>query len=119
MRIESLQVLTIPLPQGSEVSRQGEFLVTPMHIFEDYRRILGEGFVGLRGGPIGAIVVRLITDDGLEGFGTVGVGNGSALYILEHSLKPIVVGAKPFDVEVLWEPLYSSHRYFGAQETCH
>jgi hypothetical protein len=68
MRIASLQVLAIPLPGGVDVARQGEFLVTPMHIFEDYRRLLGEGFVGLRGGPVGAIVVRLVTDDGLEGW---------------------------------------------------
>lgn len=117
MRVQSLQVLSIPLPGGSDVARHGEFLVTPMHIFEDYRRILGDGFVGLRGGPVGAIVVRLVTDDGLEGLGTVGVGNGSAVYILEHSLKPIVVGANPFDVELLWEQMFRATLYFGRKGT--
>jgi L-alanine-DL-glutamate epimerase-like enolase superfamily enzyme len=88
-----------------------------MHIFSDYRRLLGDGFVGLRGGPVGGIVVRLTTSDGLEGVGTVGVGNGSALYILEHSLKPIVLGANPFDVELLWEQMFRSTIYFGRKGT--
>src|SRR5260370_19497949 len=102
MRIAELQVSPVGLPQGGEVASHGEFLVTPLHIFEDYRRLLGEGFVGLRGGPVGGIVVRLRTDDGLEGIGSVGVGKGSALCILEHNLKPIVLVANPFDLWLLW-----------------
>jgi len=117
MRIVEMQVSRIGLPQGREVASHGEFLVTPLHVFEDYRCLLGEGFVGLRGGPVGGIVVRLKTDDGLEGIGSVGVGNGSALYILEHSLKPIVLGASPFDVELLWEKMYRSTIYFGRKGT--
>jgi L-rhamnonate dehydratase len=117
MRIAEMQVFPIGLPRGREVASHGEFLVTPLHVFEDYRRLLGEGFVGLRGGPIGGIVVRLRTSDGLEGIGSVGVGNGSALYILEHSLKPIVIGANPFDVELLWEKMYRSTIYFGRKGT--
>lgn len=117
MRIVQMQVFPVRLPDGTDVAQKGEFLVTPMHLFEDYRRLLGEGFVGLRGGPVGAIVVVLRTDEGLEGVGTVGVGNGSALYILEHSLKPIVIGANPFDVELLWEQMFRSTIYFGRKGT--
>ena len=79
--------------------------------------MLGGGFVGLRGGPVGAIIVRLRTTDGVEGYGTVGVGNGSALYILEQSLKPIILGANPFDVETLWERMFRSTLYFGRKGT--
>jgi L-alanine-DL-glutamate epimerase-like enolase superfamily enzyme len=112
-----MDVFPIRIPSGAGVAEKGEFLVTPMHVFGDYRRILGEGFVGLRGGPVGGIVVRLVTDDGLEGVGTVGVGNGSALYILEHSLRPLVVGANPFDVELLWEQMFRNTLYFGRKGT--
>jgi L-rhamnonate dehydratase len=112
-----MQVSPVGLPSGGEVQSHGEFLVTPLHIFEDYQTLLGAGFVGLRGGPVGAIVVRLQTDDGLEGVGSVGVGNGSAIYILEHSLKPIVLGANPFDVELLWEKMFRSTIYFGRKGT--
>jgi L-rhamnonate dehydratase len=117
MEIVGMQVSQVGLPLGRDVASQGEFLVTPLHIFEDYQTLLGEGFVGLRGGPIGGIVVRLRTDDGLVGIGSVGVGNGSALYILEHSLKPIVLGANPFDVELLWEKMFRSTIYFGRKGT--
>src|SRR5262244_1021581 len=117
MRITGMEILPLRTPTGSAVAAHGEFLVTPMHIFPDYQRLLGKGFVGLRGGPVGAIVVRLLTDDGIEGLASVGVGNGSALYILEHSLKPIVVGANPFDVELLWEQMFRSTIYFGRKGT--
>jgi L-rhamnonate dehydratase len=112
-----MQVSPVGLPSGGEVESHGEFLVTPLHIFEDYQTLLGAGFVGLRGGPVGGIVVRLQTDDGLEGVGSVGVGNGSAIYILEHSLKPIVLGSNPFDVELLWEKMFRSTIYFGRKGT--
>ncbi len=117
MRIVKMDVSAVGLPAGGDVASHGEFLVTPLHIFEDYHRLLGEGFVGLRGGPVGGIVVRLITDEGIQGVASVGVGNGSALYILEHSLKPIVLGANPFDVELLWEKMFRSTIYFGRKGT--
>ena len=117
MKITSFDVFPCKLPEGGSVADRGEFLVTPLHIFDDSTQMLGEGFVGLRGGPIGAIIVRLRTSDGVEGFGTVGVGNGSALYILEHSLKPVILGANPFDVEALWERMFRSTIYFGRKGT--
>jgi L-rhamnonate dehydratase len=113
MKITEMEILSVRLPAGTDVANKGEFLVTPLHIFENYREILGEGFVGLRGGPVGAVLVRLQTDDGLEGVGSAGVGNGGAVYILEHSLKPIVLGANPFDVEILWEKMFRSTLNFG------
>jgi L-alanine-DL-glutamate epimerase-like enolase superfamily enzyme len=113
MKITGMDILAVKLPTGADVARKGEFLVTPLHVFEDYQKILGEGFVGLRGGPVGAVIARLRTDDGLEGIGSAGVGNGAAPYILEHSLRPIVVGANPFDVEILWEKMFRSTINFG------
>ncbi|MBV8708295.1 MAG: L-rhamnonate dehydratase [Acidobacteriaceae bacterium] len=113
MKVSRMDVWPIRLPTGQGVASKGEFLVTPLHIFENYQQLLGEGFVGLRGGPVGAVIVVLHTDDGLQGVGSVGVGNGSALYILEHSLKPVVLGANPFDVEALWEQMYRGTLYFG------
>jgi len=62
---------------------------------------------------VGAVVVRLETDEGLDGIGSAGVGNGAAVYILEHSLKPIVMGANPFDVELLWEKMFRGTINFG------
>ena len=117
MKISGFDVIPCRLPQGANVAGRGEFLVTPLDLFDDAAAMLGDGFVGLRGGPVGAIIVRLRTTDGVEGYGTVGVGNGSALYILEQSLKPIIVGANPFDVETLWERMFRSTLYFGRKGT--
>lgn len=108
-----MDIFAIRLPSGAGVADKGEFLVTPLHIFEDFRHFLGSGFVGLRGGPVGAVLVVLRSSTGHEGYGTAGVGNGAALYILENSLKPLVMGANPFDVEILWGKMFRSTINFG------
>jgi len=113
MQVTNLEILAVRLPSGGDVANNGEFLVTPLHVFEDYGAFLGEGFVGLRGGPVGAVIVVLRTNTGLEGYGSVGVGNGAAVYIIEQCLKPLVLGANPFDVEVLWEKMFRSTINFG------
>ena len=76
MKITRIQTLLMRSPDSSQVSGQGEFLVTPMHVFPDYRSVLGDGFVGLRGGPVGAVLVQVETDEGLTGLASTGVGNG-------------------------------------------
>lgn len=113
MQISGMEVSAVRPPFGGAVAERGEFLVTPLNVFDDQAGMLGEGFVGLRGGPVGAVIVTLRTDDGLEGYGSAGVGNGAALYILEQSLRPIVLGANPFDVELLWEKMFRSTINFG------
>src|SRR6516225_5232114 len=113
MKITGVETILIRAADSSQVTGEGEFLVTPMHVFPDYASVLGEGFVGLRGGPVGAVLVRVLTNDGLEGIGSVGVGNGAGAYIIEHCLKPIILGASPFDVEVLWEKMFRSSINYG------
>jgi L-alanine-DL-glutamate epimerase-like enolase superfamily enzyme len=113
MVITDLEVMAVGLPRISSPEPAGEFLVTPLHRFPDHRQLLGEQFVGLRGGPIYAVIVRVKTDEGLAGLGSVGVGNGSAVYVLEHHLKPIVMGQNPFDVELLWEKMFRSTLNYG------
>jgi len=113
MKITRIATLLIRSPDSSQVSGQGAFLVTPMHVCPDYRSGLGEGFVGLRGGPVGAVLVQVETDEGLTGLASTGVGNGGAAYIIEHCLQPIVLGASPFDVEPLWEKMFRSSINYG------
>jgi len=113
MKITGVETILIRAADSSRVAGEGEFLVTPMHVFPDYALVLGEGFVGLRGGPVGAVLVRVLTNDGLEGIGSVGVGNGGAAYIIEHCLTPIILGASPFDVELLWEKMFRSSINYG------
>jgi L-alanine-DL-glutamate epimerase-like enolase superfamily enzyme len=111
--ISRLEIILIGRPPELTQGNEGEFLVTPLHTFPDYEKILGDHFVGLRGGPIYAVLVRITTDEGLEGIGSAGVGNGAAAYVLEHHLKPILLGQNPFDVELLWEKMYRSTLNYG------
>src|SRR5262245_60342237 len=108
MKIISVEQHAIGQPPGFTQGAPGEFVVTPLHVFPDYQRLLGERFVGLRGGPVYAVLVRVLTDEGIYGIGTAGVGSGSASYIIEHHLAPIVTGQNPFDVELLWEQMFRS-----------
>ncbi|MEO8250579.1 MAG: mandelate racemase/muconate lactonizing enzyme family protein [Burkholderiales bacterium] len=65
----------------------------------------------------GTMIVELITDDGVTGWGE-SLCHGLqppeiAASIVQNALKPIVVGADPFDVDVLWERMYNLTRPFG------
>jgi L-rhamnonate dehydratase len=113
LRINNLEVIVFGCPPGFSQGAEGEFLVTPLHIFPDYEKLLGPRSVGLRAGPAYAVLVRVLTDEGLYGISSAGVGNGAAAYILEHHLKPIVVGENPFDVELLWEKMFRSTLNYG------
>jgi hypothetical protein len=59
LRIRQIEVMPIGRPAGYSDGAEGEFLVTPLHTFPDYRQLLGEHFVGLRGGPVYAVLVRV------------------------------------------------------------
>lgn len=63
------------------------------------------------------MIVELITDDGITGWGE-SLCHGLqppeiAAAIVNTALKPIVVGQDPFDVDVLWERMYNLTRPYG------
>ena len=57
MRITDCEIICVGKPPELFEGAPGEFLVTPLHIFPDYHKLLGERFVGLRGGPVYAVIV--------------------------------------------------------------
>jgi D-galactarolactone cycloisomerase len=64
-----------------------------------------------------AMVVEIVTDDGVTGWGE-SLCHGLqppeiAATIVQSALAPIVVGQDPFDVDVLWERMYNLTRPFG------
>ena len=113
MRVTDVDTTLVRRPPGAAVSARGEFLVTPLDLVYGADRILDAGFVGLQGGPVGAVVVRLHTDAGLTGLGSVGVGHGSAAYVVQQHLGPLIRGADPFDVERLWETMFRATINYG------
>jgi D-galactarolactone cycloisomerase len=65
----------------------------------------------------GTMIVEVITDDGISGWGE-SLCHGLqppeiAQTIVEVALKPILIGQDPFDVDVLWERMYNLTRPFG------
>ncbi len=65
----------------------------------------------------GTMIVELITDEGITGWGEA-LCHGLqppeiADTIVQVALKPIVLGQDPFDVDVLWERMYNLTRPFG------
>jgi len=83
MKIVRIETTLIGAADSSQVANKGEFLVTPLHVFPEHEKLLGEGAVGLRGGPVGAVLVRVCADEGLTGLGSVGVGNGGVAAALQ------------------------------------
>lgn len=113
MKIRDVEIFAVGRPAGLGEGGDGEFLVSPLHALPEYRSLLGECFVGLRGGPVYAVLVRVVTEDGLYGLGSAGVGSGAAVYVLKHHLRPLLIGRNPFDVELLWESMYRSTLNYG------
>ncbi len=113
MKISDVKTILVGDPSSLISCAEGEFLSSPLGIFPDHKTLLPSNAVGLRGGPIYAVIVKVETDEGVYGLGSVGVGNGSAAYIIEHHLKGIVVGESPFDVESLWEKMFRSTLNYG------
>lgn len=64
---------------------------------------------------IDTCIVKVETDDGLVGWGEAKapVAPEAAQTIVEQLLAPIVTGCDPFDVQVLWEKMYSTMRLRG------
>ena len=65
----------------------------------------------------GATLVEVITDGGVSGWGeSICMGLQPpqiAAAAIEHALKPVLLGADPRDVEVLWHRMYHHTRDYG------
>src|SRR5262245_54455526 len=108
MKITEVQTIPIkafgvPPPKG-----KGSVLVMPSSIFYEPQRNRAPG-----GPEIVALLVQVVTDEGLTGVGTVGAALGNALYTIENHLKYVVLNQNPFDVEMLWERMVRESINYG------
>jgi 2-dehydro-3-deoxyphosphogalactonate aldolase len=59
------------------------------------------------------LFVKLITDDGIEGIGewsTAHLGReASQIGLIEALVEQFVLGASPFDIELIWQRMYAEH----------
>ncbi len=60
----------------------------------------------------GSMLVQIRTEEGITGYG-LGGGGGAAVYIIEHHLRDLLVGANAGNVELLWEQMFASSSFYG------
>lgn len=83
-------------------------LVSPFSHFADHAE-KGRAWWG----PAVVVLVEVDTDVGISGIGTAGGFTGAAKPILDAQLRPLTLGADPFDVELLWDKLYRASVRYG------
>jgi L-rhamnonate dehydratase len=102
-RIASIE--TIPVAEPGE-RPDDEWVTTPFDVFLEPGSRRTSGLPTPQVGVVSNVIVRVRTDDGLEGLGTVGVGSPASIPLIDHHLAPLVIGHSPFDVELLWERMF-------------
>jgi L-rhamnonate dehydratase len=61
----------------------------------------------------GWLVVEIFTDDGLVGIGNAALAPQACKQVIDLYLKPLLVGADPWDTELLWQHMYRKTMAFG------
>lgn len=64
---------------------------------------------------VGFTIVRLTTDDGIEGFGVTyhEVGGEATKLMIEKNIRPKLIGRDPFETEAIWNELVAYLRGVG------
>jgi L-alanine-DL-glutamate epimerase-like enolase superfamily enzyme len=92
---------------GPTVPPQPHFCTNPM----DLLAIESDAMAGFR--FHGWLVVEVMTDAGHVGIGNAALAPRLTKQAIDLYLKPLVVGADPFDVEFLWQHMYRKTMAFG------
>jgi L-alanine-DL-glutamate epimerase-like enolase superfamily enzyme len=61
----------------------------------------------------GWLIVEVFTDTGLVGIGNAALSPRLTKQTIDLYLKPVLIGANPFDVEYLWQLMYRKTMAFG------
>jgi L-rhamnonate dehydratase len=61
----------------------------------------------------GWLVVEIFTDSGLVGIGNAALNPQVSKQVLDLYLKPVLIGADPWDIEALWQHMYRKTMAFG------
>jgi L-lyxonate dehydratase len=106
-RIESVEAILTAEPPGPP---RDEWVTTPQDVFLEYGARQTRDLARPQPGPTtpAHVIVRVRADDGVEGYGTVGLGSPAAKVVIDHHLAPIVLGQSVFDLELIWERMFRS-----------
>jgi L-rhamnonate dehydratase len=61
----------------------------------------------------GWLIVEIFTDDGLAGIGNAALAPQLTKQVIDLYLKPILIGADPWETEFLWQHMYRKTMAFG------
>lgn len=61
----------------------------------------------------GWLIVEVFTDDGLVGIGNAALAPPVTKQVIDLYLKPLLIGASPWDIEFLWQHMYRKTMAFG------
>jgi L-alanine-DL-glutamate epimerase-like enolase superfamily enzyme len=61
----------------------------------------------------GWLVVEIVSDDGLVGIGNAALAPRVTKQVIDLYLKPLLIGADPWDLEFLWQLMYRKTMAFG------
>lgn len=61
----------------------------------------------------GWLIVEIFTDTGLAGIGNAALAPLITKQLIDQYLKPLLIGADPWDVEFLWQLMYRNTMAFG------
>ena len=61
----------------------------------------------------GWLVVEIVSDDGLVGVGNAALSPRVTKQVIDLYLKPLLIGADPWDLEFLWQLMYRKTMAFG------
>src|SRR5579871_1547774 len=61
----------------------------------------------------GWLIVEIFTDDGLVGIGNAALAPQVTKQVIDAYLKPLLIGADPWDIEFLWQHMYRRTMAFG------
>jgi L-rhamnonate dehydratase len=107
VRIREVKAIRIPAPRWTI---SDEWCTSPMDaLFETGRDYRLNGLLNgpeLRSDNTLYVFVEIHTDDDVIGLGGIGLGSEAMAQFVEHNLRPLIVGANPFDVELLWEKMF-------------
>src|SRR5207245_1456747 len=59
------------------------------------------------------LIVEIFTDDGLVGIGNAALSPQITKHVIDLYLKPLLIGADPWDIEFLWQHMYRKTMAFG------
>jgi len=93
--------------QGPTVPPQPHFCTNPM----DLLSLPADSMAGFR--FHGWLIVEVFTDTGLVGIGNAALSPRLTKQAIDVYLKPLLVGADPWDTEFLWQHMYRRTLAFG------